>query len=303
MHSFFKKFIIGEWNLGISNQSFNELFSNVKQGDTVKLNVQWMHHHHYNSFYADPFIYKVSKDNVKILAEEYFFTRSKGVISILDIDRKTAILKHKSVVLEETCHLSYPFYDNLRNTVTPESFRNGNWSEYNFDGSSVSKKRIITDLPLIDATPVEHNGKWYLFATTQPNALDELLIYYSDHREGPYYSHKGNPIKKDIRTSRCGGKFFSYNGQLFHPVQESTHRYGETMHIMRVTDLTPSTFSEELFCHLSIQNPGKFRLGFHTFNFQEDFIIVDGFREQFRPLFVTYIVKIRPILKKLFNLK
>lgn len=303
MNSFFRKFIIGEWNLGICNQNFNELFSNIKQGDTLKLDVQWMRHHHYNSFYADPFIYSVAKDSVKILAEEYFFARSKGVISILDIDRKTATLKRKKVVLEETCHLSYPFYDESCKTFIPESFRNGNWAAYDFDGNEVSNKRIIADFPLIDATPVEHNGKWYLFATNQPHALDELLIYYSDKREGPYHPHAGNPLKKDIRTSRCGGKFFTYNGQLFHPVQDSTHRYGETMHIMRVTDLSPTTFSEELYCHLDILNPGKFPLGFHTINFLDDFIIVDGFREQLRPLFVVYIAKIRPILRKLFNLK
>lgn len=303
MNPFLRKFIIGEWNLGISNHNFLELFSHVKQGDTLKLNVQWMRHHHYNSFYADPFIYRVNTDNVQILAEEYFFTRSKGVISILDIDRETARLNSKKVVLEESCHLSYPFYDDARKTFIPESFRNGNWAEYDFDGNKVSNKRIIADFPLIDATPIEHNGKWYLFATNQPNALDELLIYYSEKREGPYHAHAANPLKKDIRSSRCGGKFFTYSGQLFRPVQDSTHRYGETMHIMRVTALSPTTFSEELYCHLEIQNPDKYPLGFHTFNFQDEFIVVDGFREQLRPLFVVYIVKIRPILKKLFNMK
>ena len=75
------------------------------------------------------------------------------------------------------------------------------------------------------------------------------------------------------------------------------------MHIMKVTELSPTTFSEELFCHLEIENPGKFPLGFHTLNFADDFIVIDGFREQMRPFFVTYIVKIRPILKKIFKLK
>lgn len=303
MNSFLRKFIIGEWNLGISNHNFLELFSHVKQGDTLKLNVQWMRHHHYNSFYADPFIYRVNTDNVQILAEEYFFTRSKGVISILDIDRETARLNSKKVVLEESCHLSYPFYDDARKTFIPESFRNGNWAEYDFDGNKISNKRIITDFPLIDATPIEHNGKWYLFATNQPNALDELLIYYSDHREGTYIPHPNNPVKRCIKTSRPGGKCFFYNGGLYRIVQDSTLRYGETMHIMKVTDLSPTSFSEELYCHLEIENPGKYFLGFHTLNFVNDFIVIDGFRESFRPLFVIYIVKIRPILKKIFNLK
>ena len=303
MNSFLRKFLIGEWNLGICNQNFIEEFARVPQGGTLKLQTTWMKHHHYNFFYADPFIYKVAKDRVQILAEEYFFTRSKGVISLLDIDRNNGKLLGKQVVLEETCHLSYPFYDEVSRTFTPESFRNGNWVTYDFDGKQVCNKRIIADFPLIDATPVEYNGKWYVFATNHPHALDELLIYQSDHREGPFTPHPGNPVKKCIKTSRPGGKCFVHNGNLYRVVQDSTSRYGETMHIMKVTELSPTTFSEELFCHLEIENPGKFPLGFHTLNFTDDFIVIDGFREQMRPFFVTYIVKIRPILKKIFKLK
>lgn len=292
INSFLRKFILGEWNIGIANQDFLSLFSKVEQGGTLVLDVLWMKHHHRNSFYADPFIYEVGKDNVRILAEEFFFDRSKGVISLLDIDRKTGKLLKKAVVLEETCHLSYPFYDLAFGTFIPESFRNDNWAEYDFDGKLASNKRIITDFPMIDATPVLHNGKWYVFATTQPNALDELLIYWSDKREGPYKPHPLNPQKKDIKTSRCGGKFFVYNGELYRPVQDSTHLYGETMHIMKVTELTPLTFNEEFYCDVQILNPDKYALGFHTLNFQDDIVIVDGYRERFSPLQVVYNVKI-----------
>ena len=297
-NSFLRKFVLGEWNVGLANLDFLSHFSKVKQGGTLELDIQWMKHHHLNSFYADPFIYEVGADSVKILAEEFFFDRSKGVISILNIDRKTGKLLNKSVVLEETCHLSYPFYDKAYGTFLPESFRNGNWAEYDFDGETVSNKRIISDFPMIDTTPVPHDGRWYLFATTQPNALDELLIYWSDKRDGPYLPHPLNPQKKDIKTSRCGGKFFEYNGELYRPVQDSTHLYGETMHIMKVTELTPATFTEEFYCDVKITNPGKYALGFHTLNFQDDVVIVDGYRERFSPLQVIYNVKIRRYFNK-----
>lgn len=295
---FLRKFVLGEWNVGIANQNFLSLFSKVKQGGTLVIDVQWMKHYHRNSFYADPFIYEVSTDSVKILAEEFFFDRSKGVISLLVIERSTGKLLNKYVVLEETCHLSYPFYNKTSDTLIPESFRNGNWSEYEFDGSKVSNKRIITDSPMIDATPVQYNGKWYVFATTQPNALDELLIYWSDKREGPYKPHPLNPQKKDIKTSRCGGNFFEFNGGLYRPVQDSTHLYGETMHIMKITELTPTSFTEEYYCHVQISNPGKYALGFHTLNFQDDVVIVDGFRERFSPLQVAYNVKLAKHIRK-----
>lgn len=292
MIDFFRKFVLGEWNIGIANQNFLSLFAKVQQRGTLVLDVQWMKHHHRNSFYADPFIYEVGADSVKILAEEYFFDRRKGVISLLEIDRKSGKLLKKTVVLEETCHLSYPFYDKTYGTFIPESFRNGNWAEYDFDGEKVSNKRIISDIAMIDATPVQHNDKWYVFATTQPNALDELLIYWSDKREGPYKPHLLNPQKKDIKTSRCGGKFFEFNGELYRPVQDSTHLYGETIHIMKVKELTLETFTEEFYCDVKISNPGKYALGFHTLNFQEDIVIVDGFRDRFSPLQAIYNAKI-----------
>jgi len=298
MRSFFRKLFIGEWNIGVCNQDFIALFSKVNQGGALQLDVKWMCHHYPNSFYADPFISRLTDARAYILAEEFFFDTSKGVITLLEIDRRNAKLLNKRVVLEETCHLSYPFYDEAYKTFIPESFRNGNWAEYIFDGRKVSNKHIITDLPLIDATPVEYNGKWYVFATTQPNALDELLIYWSENREGPYKPHTMNPVKRDIKTSRCGGKFFEYNGDLYRPVQDSTHRYGETMHIMRVTKLTPTEFEEDFYCDVIIHNPGKYPLGFHTLNFQEDVIIVDGFRERFSPLQTIYNIKVAPLINR-----
>lgn len=301
MSKFFDKFKMEEWNLGICNQDFLQLFANVEAGGTLCLDVRWMKHKHKNSFYADPFIYSVDTSKVQILAEEYFYSKSKGVISLLELNRTSASLEHKRVVLEETCHLSYPYYDEADKTISPESFRNHNWAKYDFDGHSVANKRLVTDFPLIDATPVEHKGMWYIFATNQPRALDELLIYYSSKKEGPYQPHPLNPVKRDIKTSRCGGAFFSFKGDLYRPVQDSTHRYGETMHIMKVTDLSPSSFAEELYCHISITTPDRYSLGFHTLNFKDNFIVVDGFRKNFRPLYVIYLAKIRPILIRLFN--
>jgi len=258
-----------------------------------------MQHHHYNSFYADPFIYKISEDCVSILAEEFFFTRSKGVISLLDIVRTSGKLLNKKIILEETCHLSYPFYDEVRKTVIPESYRNGNWAEYDFDGHVVSNKRITAAFPLIDATPVVWNDVTYIFATAQPKALSELLIYYIDEKTGNYIPHPNNPVKDDIKTARCGGKCFTFEGDLYRVVQDSTRRYGESLHIMKVTELSKSKFAEELFCDIVIDSDDKYPLGVHTLNFEKDFVIIDGFREKFRPFFALYIYKIVPFINKL----
>ena len=59
--------------------------------------------------------------------------------------------------------------------------------------------------------------------------------------------------------------------------------------------------SHYLCLHNGAKKIARDYLDFHLENNYTN--IVDGFRESFRPLFVIYIVKIRPILKKIFNLK
>ena len=258
-----------------------------------------MQHKRRGSFFADPFIYKVDKDNAVILAEELIFSRSKGLISRCTIDRKTGELKDRKVILEETCHLSYPFYDARTGHFAPESCRNGCWATYKFDGETVSDKQVIINEPLIDCTPVERGDYWYLFAVKQPHALNQLLIYYANQRYGTYRPHPHNPIKNCIKTSRCGGKCFVIDGELYRVVQDSTHRYGECMHITHVTELTPNTFAEEEWCNIHIEHNGKYPLRMHTLNFQDDFIVIDGYREVCRPAFAIYIHKLVPLLRKI----
>lgn len=299
MNSFLEKFVIGEWNLGISNQDFFSEFRKVKKGGVLTLKTIWMEHHRPGSFFADPFIYKVDADKVIVLAEEFIYSRSKGLISRCTIDRKYGKMIDRKIVLEETCHLSYPFYDVETGRFAPESCRNGNWATYKFDGETVSDKQIIFNEPLIDCTPVYWNGRWYLFAVRQPRALDQLLIYSADSRYGEYKPHPMNPVKDSIQTSRCGGKCFVVDGELYRIVQDSTHLYGECMHITHVMELSATTFTEEDWCDIHVEHDGKYPKGMHTINFENDFIVLDGYREVFRPFLAIYIYIIVPILRKL----
>ena len=300
-NSFLKKFVIGEWNLGICNQDFLSEFSKVKKGGALTLKTIWMKHHRSGSFFADPFIYKVDADKITVLAEEFIYSRNKGLISRCTIDRKSGKMIDRKIVLEETCHLSYPFYDSETGRFAPESCRNGNWAAYKFDGKTVSDKQVILNEPLIDCTPIEWKGRWYLFAVKQPRALDQLLIYSADRCNGEYRPHPMNPVKESIRTSRCGGKCFVVDGELYRVVQDSTHLYGECMHITHVTELSETTFEEEDWCDIHVEHDGKYPLGFHTLNFQDDVVIVDGYRERFSPFQVVYNVKVAPFIKKCYG--
>lgn len=297
MNSFLKKFVIGEWNLGISNQNFIAEFAKINEGGTLVLNITWMKHKRYHSFFADPFIYSVDTSNACVLAEEYLYSRKKGIISMCCIDRKTGVLLNRIEVLEESCHLSYPFYDNVSKVMIPESCRLNRWSSYQYKNDGVKIDKTISHLPLIDATPISWQGEEYVFASLLPNALSELYVYHFDNDQ-KLIPLQNNPVKVDLSSARCGGKFFEYDGRLFRIAQDSTHRYGEAIHIMEVTRLTPNEFSERHYCDVELLSDGKYPMGCHTLNFEDDFIVVDGFREKFRPFLATYMYKIAPLLRR-----
>lgn len=297
LHSYINKFIIGEWNLGFSNEDFIKKFAKVNVGGTLVLNITWMKHKHSNSFFADPFIYSLELDRAFILVEEYLYPRKKGIISMCCIDRKTGRLLSLKPLLEEARHLSYPFYDKDTKLIIPESCRLNRWSSYqNMDGEIKLAKELAA-LPLIDATPVTWNGEKYVFGSFLPNALSELYVFHVGE-DGELIPLPGNPQKTDISTARCGGKFFEYDRRLFRISQDSTHRYGEAVHIMEVTKLTPTEFAEKYYCNVELCSDGAFPLGYHTLNFEGNFIVVDGFRERFRPILATYIYKIAPLLRR-----
>lgn len=299
MKSFLRKFIIGEWNLGISNQNFLKEFARVEAGGVLVLDIKWMKHKQSHSFFADPFIYYLESSQAYVLAEEYLYPRKKGVISMCRIERCSGKLRSLRTVLEEECHLSYPFYDRNSQSMIPESCRLGRWSSYHKVGNEMEVDEQLSSLPLIDATPVSWKGEKYVFASLLPNALSELYVYHlNQNRE--LVPLPGNPVKTDIATARCGGKFFEFDGRLFRIAQDSTLRYGEAIHIMEVLSLSPTEYSEQLYCDVELRSDGKYPLGCHTLNFEDDFIVVDGFRERYRPWLAIYISKIVPLLRK-FN--
>lgn len=294
-----KKFLVGEWNLGFSRQNFLELLEHAQVSGKMELEVKWMNHKYGGSFFADPFIHSVTGVSAVIYAEEFVYARQKGILSILHVNANSGQLKKKELLLEESCHLSYPFYDDKLSVMYPESFRNRNWNKYSVEGiGQIISRQSVLNRGLIDATPVYHDGKWWIFAMTDSHPLSDLHLFYAETIDGPYIAHVGNPVKSDIASSRPAGKFFSYDGDLYRPVQDSTHRYGEGIHIMKIVELSESSFREEKFCDVSVVNNQKYPLGVHTINFLDDFIVIDGYRERYRPMLTVYVYKITPILKK-----
>ncbi len=274
------------WNIGIIEKDL----MNILFDKTEDYTVNWVKHNYTDRFFADPFIYSVDKDTIKILVEELLYKDKKGRITLLTVDRKSYVLLKRDVLLEQPYHLSYPFIstDNDGNiSVMPEASMSGEFSRYSFDGSKLSlvNQNVVITEPLCDATIVYYQNQYYLFGTKRSNEPNcKLYIYYSDNIEGPYVAHKANPVLVDSSIARpAGAMFVDEKGQLYRVSQKNDNFYGETVNLTRIDVLDHDNFSETLIKRLP-KHLGRYKHGFHTINSKDGLCVVDGYCKEFAPL-------------------
>lgn len=285
------KFLIGAWNVGVIECSIEDIFN-----DLNSFKIRWVKHNYIDRFFADPFLEKQDEMNYFILAEEYLFYERKGKIVRLTVEKKSMKLIDKEIILNDKYHLSYPYVSG--EYIIPEGYRSGATYAYKKceDGCSYEKIKLL-NTGLIDQTFLKHNGKSWIFATTaepkKADALSKLSIFYKD-KDSKFIPHKLNPVKNDIKTSRPGGMFFIYRGELYRPTQDSEKRYGHLIRIMKINRLTEDEFKEEEVMALSSEKFPPYNMGFHTFNVYDNCIIVDGYREYhsylLKPFFNTLLI-------------
>lgn len=284
--SILDKFLLGVWNVGIIEQTAEQLLS----GKEYK--IRWMKHSYRDRFFADPFLLSVDEKYYFILAEEYPFYLGIGRIVELKIDKKTMRLVKRKIVIEEPYHLSYPFV--WDKSIVPEAYRSGGCYAYQVPELS---KTLLMPHGLIDQTFLVYNDKEWIFATDIDNALSGLKIYYRAVGTSGWHAHAKNPVKIDIHTARPGGHFFSVKGKLYRPVQDSEKLYGHKIRIMQVDKLSEEEFSETEVAEFSSEKFPPYHYGFHTFNVENGFVVVDGYKDYHSLFIKPMCLKARPLMK------
>ncbi len=266
---FINKFRIGYWNVGVIQKSIDSIMSDEPY------EIRWMKHHYKDRFFADPFLYRQDETYYYIFAEELIFTKKKGTIVLLKVNKKTMRLVKREDVIVDQYHLSYPFLDD--GSVVAENYKSGYLSRFMFESNGVKKTKIL-DIPVIDPTLVEYQGEKWLFGTTKEQEIDsnrKLSIF--KEKNGEFVPHIKNPVKVSINSARPGGHFFWYKGELYRPAQNCEHLYGEDIQIMRIKQLDEIDFSEEYVKTISSHSLDRYNLGLHTFNVYDGCAVVDGF--------------------------
>jgi hypothetical protein len=273
-------FFADKWNIGVASNNGYDVLKN-----SLPTPVTWMKEEHGVSFNADPFLFE-SGNELVIYFEFYDSQKAKGVIG-KTVFRKD-IFSDKQIVLDEQKHLSYPFLITVddQSYCLPESSLQKKVALYriNKDSGRMEEEKILLDgFPAVDPTLLFYNDKWWLFCTSSVNkgADLDLYIFYSDQLTGKYISHIRNPVKSDIRSARPAGSFFTMNGKLYRPAQDSSETYGGSIVIQEVKKLNETEYEEETVNVIPPTENSRYSSGVHTFQVTPNWIVFDAKRKQF----------------------
>ena len=222
-------------------------------------------------FRADPFgLWR--GDRLYVFAEAYDYRSRVGHIDALTYDRDLRLIACETV-LREPWHLSYPFVFEAEDAVwmLPEAYRSGTTTLYRASDFPRGWEAVIAlrlDGPAIDATPLFHDGRWWLFyAPAEPKAARQthLHVAWADRLTGPWHSHPGNPVRRDAASSRPGGTPYLSGATICLPVQDCRETYGGALRRLMIDELTPTTFAARDEAWLSAPAWGAPSLdGLHT---------------------------------------
>jgi hypothetical protein len=273
-----RAFVADRWNIGLANQPISAFLQKEKPG------VRWLAPTAKNRFYADPFAI-AAKDGVHVLFEDYDYYTSKGRISAVRVGEERITVPE--VALEEPFHLSHPYvfeHDGVIYCI-PETCAANEVILYRADRFPTSWTRVTTlirDFAGVDSTVLDHEGRWWLFATDQNDGWNyKLKIWHAPTLTGPWEPHVHNPVKSDIRSSRPAGIPFVHNDCLYRPAQDCSMTYGGRITLNRVLKLTAYEFEEKEVGIIEPYQDGPYPDGVHTISAASNVTVVDGMRKVF----------------------
>jgi len=271
------------WNVGLVKHPIHEIGLNnitLRPEDII-----WLRIFEKSNYLADPAGF-IEDNKLHILVEDYNYSKCKANISEIIWDPPRNSFSAPIRIIEGKKHLSYPFIVEYQKVIycLPESYQDSNVGLYrrNFSEEAFIEDHVLLDnVDAIDPTLFFFDNKWWLFFTSREFSRSHLYIYYSDTLTGRYESHRKNPVKMDVRSSRPAGTPFVHEGILYRPAQDCSHTYGGRVAVNKIVRLTPCEF-EEFPIHYVGPVPGtRHSRGLHTLSSVGNYTLIDGKRFHF----------------------
>jgi len=234
-----------------------------------------------NHFLADPFIWHRDGSHY-CFVEDYNYKTNLGCISVYEITKDGH--KDLGVALKESFHLSYPFLleSNGELYMCPGSQQSNDIRLYkctDFPLQWTFEKILIKDVSATDTNIFYCGGKWRLLTNICSSGLgdhnSELHVFSSDELlSDTWKPHPKNPVIFDSLTARNGGMLFNQTNAFRVFQRQGWDFYGEAFGVSKITDLTDSTYDEEV---QFVVEPKFFKdlKGTHTYSFRNGLIALD----------------------------
>ena len=232
-------------------------------------------------FYADPFPIEVG-GRLTLFVEEYPHATRRGLVSAVEFGPEGP-LGRPEPVLQLPYHLSYPFVFERDGEIwmIPESGANGTIDLFRatrFPGGWVREATLVANIVAADATLLERDGRWWMFATVQSNGgchSDALHLWSAPDFRGPWTAHKRNPVLIDVAAARPAGRIVLRDGALWRPAQDCRKAYGGALALARILQLDDEGFEQQVE---TVIGAGPLWEGkwLHTLNRAGGFEFIDG---------------------------
>jgi hypothetical protein len=231
-----------------------------------------------SGYLADPFPFRHDGRDF-IFVEEYLYSKNRGCISVVALDRNGAP-SHPRIVLEEPHHLSYPFVFAHAGQIwmIPESGAARHVALYRaveFPYRWVLESHLIEGIEGYDTTPLHHHNGFSFFVSPKhwnSSSWDLLDLYHADSLTSNWTRHAKTLASIDARVSRPAGAVIERNGCYLRPAQDCSRGYGGAVTFCRIDAIGPSEFAQTPVGRI---DAGSF--GCHTYNRHAGLETVDIF--------------------------
>jgi hypothetical protein len=226
---------------------------------------------------ADPFLVE-DQGRTFLYFEQIPAGAKKGRLACLEI-LDDGSFRESVVILDREDHISYPcvfrhggeFY---MIPETGEADRVDLFRATRFPYEFELAHTYATGVGLSDTTPVQVEGIWYFFTTTEDPFM-QTLLFWSDRLDGKWKLHPQSPISCSAAHSRSAGAIVMNRGRLLRPTQDCSVRYGYAMVINEIVRITPTEFEERKVDEiLPTWRPGL--IATHTLNRSSKYEVIDG---------------------------
>ena len=280
LKSFYKMLLYTDfWDIGIVKAPISAFLNEEKPA------VEWFPLKGKSKFIADPFVLIDKQDVSKlhIFYESYPFKKNKGIIDYFCY--QNGKYSESTTVIDEKYHLAYPFSFQLKEQkyIIPEGCNAKNISLYKsveFPYKWEKEQILIENFAGVDSTLFYYNETYWLFTSDKNNGVRfNLNIFYSDNLKSNWVAHPKNPVKTDIRSSRCAGTPFTYLNEIYRPSMDYSEKIEGRIIINKIFKLSKTEFEEIAVKTIDPYTNSYYSDKIHTLCEAGEFTVIDGCKE------------------------